>query len=185
MLVSVKNGHFSVDIYHNQISNYFQNYPTNSLALLGQRPGYKNIQLAPSHFIVPNYPNLGNNPKSGKLKPRPATSRPSVPRPATSRPATSRPAPPRQATSRPAPPRQATSRPATPKPATSRPGTPRPVTPKLDTPKLETPKPATPNGGGYCPGASFQNCLGFCPPNENDEVFRNCVSNCVNQCPNS
>ena len=180
MLVSVKNGHFSVDIYHNQISNYFQNYPTNSLAILGQRPGYENIKLAPSHFIVPNYPNLSSNPKGGKLKPRPATSRPAVPRPATSRPATPRPVPSRPATTRIVP-----SRPATAKPATSRPGTSKLATPRPVTPRPDTPKPATPNGGGYCPGASFENCLGFCPPNENDEVFRNCVSNCVNQCPNS
>ena len=41
----------------------------------------------------------------------------------------------------------------------------------------------TSSGGGYCPGGSLQDCIRFCPRDDDGEEFSSCVTDCGNQCP--
>jgi len=41
----------------------------------------------------------------------------------------------------------------------------------------------TSGGGGYCPGGSLQDCIRFCPSDDDGQEFSSCVTDCGNQCP--
>ena len=38
-------------------------------------------------------------------------------------------------------------------------------------------------GGGYCAGGALQNCIGFCPSDDDGQEYGKCVSDCGKQCP--